>query len=25
LAVGGKKNEWLVGGCNNGCVYFLNL
>ena len=25
LAIGGKKNEWLVAGCNNGCVYFLNL
>ncbi len=23
--MGGKKNEWLVAGCSNGCVYFLNL
>lgn len=25
IATGGKKNEWLVAGCNNGCVYFLNM
>ena len=25
LTTGGKKSEWLVGGCTNGSVHFLNL